>query len=181
MSETADLPSQLPVFPPGTPPPPTLPTSTVSTPPIFRSHFPEFGDVTTYPDTQVQFNLDLSSACLPAERWGSMLQAGVELMTAHMLALSRYAVVGGGSGGAPGMAKGLMTSKGVSKVNVGYDVNVTAVEGGGPWNYTIYGQRFYWMMRIVGIGGYETLSISTGAYAGELFTWATGVMYRWGA
>jgi hypothetical protein len=157
---------------------PVIPTSTVSDPPTFRSHFPEFADAETYPDTQVQFDLDIASASLSACRWGNMLQAGVELMTAHMLALSRYAQVGAAGGGVPGMASGLVTSKSVSKVSVSRDVNVTAIEGGGPWNYTIYGQRFWWMARLVGIGGYETLAIAPPVQA---FAWSTamGMMTAW--
>jgi hypothetical protein len=161
---------------------PVVPTSTITDPPTFRSHFPEFADTTVYPDTQVQFYIDLNSAVLPAYRWGSMLQAGVELMTAHELALSQRALQAGASGGIPGGAGGLMTNKSVSKVSVGYDVNITGIEGGGPWNYTIYGQRFYWLMRMVGIGGYEVLSDSAGDnLSGVVLTWLTGVMYRWGS
>ena len=160
--------------------PPVIPTSTVSDPPTFRSHFPEFADTTVYPDAQVQFGLDISSVCLSPYRWGSLLQVGVELMTAHQLALSQRAMQGGAAGGAPGAAGGLVSNKSVSKVSVGYDVNVTAMEGGGPWNYTTYGQRFYWMMRIVGIGGYEVLGDWAGFnLSGVVMGWSTGVMYRW--
>ena len=161
---------------------PVVPTSTISDPPTFRLHFPEFGDDTVYQDPTVQFYLDINSAILPAYRWGSMLQLGVELMTAHMLALSARAMQSGSAGGTPGAAGGLVTSKSVSKVSVGYDVNSTAVEGAGPWNYTTYGQRFYWLMRMVGIGGYEVLSDFAGVnLSGVALGWATGVMYRWGS
>lgn len=161
---------------------PVVPTSTVSDPPTFRLHFPEFSNVTTYPDATVQFYLDINSVILPAYRWGSMLQVGVELMTAHELALGQYSALGGASGGVPGMARGLMTNKSVSKVSVGYDVNITGIEGAGPWNYTIYGQRFYWLMRIVGIGGYEVLGDSAvDMLSGLAMTWLRGVMLRWGS
>ena len=177
MSEALAAPVPVPL-PQGTPTPPVIPTSTISDPPTFRSHFPEFGDVEAYPNAQVQFYLDISSASLSPYRWGSLIVAGVELMTAHMLAMSAYATQGG-SGGVPGIAKGLMTSKSVSKVSVGYDVSSTSVEGGGPWNYTTYGQRFYWMMRMVGIGGYEVLSDGACGSSGMVMGWATGVMNRW--
>ncbi len=170
-------------MPQGTPPVPSgIPTSTVTDPPTFRLHFPEFADTTTYPDAQVQFYIDIASVCLNPYRWGSLLQPGVELMTAHMLALSMYAFLGGQAGGVPGLAKGLMTNKSVSRVSVGYDVNVTAMEGAGPWNYTIYGQRFYWLMRMVGIGGYEVLSDwAYSELSGVVLTWSHGVMMRWGS
>ena len=170
-------------LPAGTPPIPSgIPPSTVSDPPTFRSHFPEFADTERWPDTQVQFYLDISSASLSPYRWGTMLQAGVELMTAHMLALSSYAMGGGAAGGTPGIASGLANTKSVSKVSVGYDFSTTAVEGGGPWNYTIYGQRFWWLMRIVGIGGYEVLGDhAVETLAGTVLTWSRGVMMRWGS
>lgn len=180
MSETLDAPVPLPR---GTPTPPVIPTSTVSDPPTFRSHFPEFGDTTAYPDTQVQFYLDISSASLDPNQWGTLLQPGVELMTAHMLALSAYAMRGSGApGSVPGAAGGLVSSKSVSKVSVSYDVSVTAMEGAGPWNYTIYGQRFFWLMRMVGIGGYEVLGdYAPDTVSGTVLTWARGVMWRWGS
>jgi hypothetical protein len=169
------------VLPAGTPAPPVIPTSTISDPPTFRSHFPEFGDTTKYPDSQVQFYLDMSSAALDPLVWVTLIQPGVELMTAHMLALSAYAMQGSGNG-VPGLAKGLMTNKSVSKVSVGYDVNVTAMEGAGPWNYTMYGQRFYWLMRMVGIGGYEVLGDNVpDTLSGLVLTWSRGVMMRWGS
>lgn len=161
---------------------PVIPTSTISDPPTFRLHFPEFGDDTVYPDPQIQFGLDISTVCLSPYRWGSLLQAGVELMTAHQLALSQRALQSGAAGGTPGAAGGLVTSKSVSKVSVGYDVSSTAMEGAGPWNYTTYGQRFYWLMRMVGIGGYEVLSDWASVnLSGVALGWATGVMYRWGS
>ena len=173
-------------LPSGTPIPPVtnMPTSTVSDPPTFRLHFPEFGDISLYPDGQVQFYLDTSSIALDPVIWGQLMQAGVELFTAHMLALSRFAMQGGVAGGVPGLARGLMTSKSVSKVSVGYDVSVTAMEGAGPWNYTIYGQRFYWLMLMVGraIAGYEVLGESAPeTLSGLVLTWSQGVMMRWGS
>jgi Protein of unknown function (DUF4054) len=181
VSEALSGPIPLPL---GTPAPPAIPTSTISDPPTFRSHFPEFADTTVYPDSQVQFYLDMASVCLDPCVWGSLIQPGVELMTAHMLALSQYAMQGGQAGGVPGLAKGLMTNKSVSKVSVGYDVNVTAMEGAGPWNYTIYGQRFYWLMGMVGRGngGYEVLGSSASSIlSGIALTWSRGVMMRWGS
>ena len=172
-----------PLLPEGTPPiPVALTTSTITDPATFRSHFPEFSDTTIYPDPQVQFFIDIASASLSPCRWGSALQMGVELFTAHMLAMSRASYVRsqGGAAGVPGAASGLMNSKSVSKVSVGYDVNVTAIEGGGPWNYTSYGQRFLWWLRLFGMGGYETLA-EAGPWISPMWTWSQGVMYRWGS
>jgi hypothetical protein len=165
-------------------PPWALQPSTISDPATFRAHFPEFADTGIYSDAQVQANLDLGAA-LCGPRWGTMRQHGSELVCAHMLSLSRYAQLraGGGSGaaaGAPGINTGLLTSKSVSKVSVGYDMSSVVMEGGGPWNYTAYGSQYLWLLSLVGIGGYETLGVANAPYAaGTVLTWARGVMIGW--
>ena len=171
------------VLPPGTPPAPMgIPTSTVTTPAIFRSHFPEFGDETIYPDPQVQFNIDAATLMCDPRVWCQLQQMGVELLTAHMLTLSRYAMAGGSGGaGVPGMSTGVVTSKSVSKVSVGRDQGLTGMEGWGPFNYTIYGQRYAWYAQLAGTGGFEVLALSTPGLAGTVWTWAQGVMMAWGS
>lgn len=173
-----------------TPPPPPIipsgiPTSTVTNPPTFRLHFPEFADVTVYPDPQVQFHIDTSTVMCNPAIWCQMQQLGVELMTAHFLAMSQYMGQGGagGAGGmVPGMQTGMKSSKSVSKVSVGYDNSLTGMEGWGPWNYTIYGQRWAWYAQLVGTGGYETLAVGMeDSMAGLVWTWARGVMLTWGS
>jgi hypothetical protein len=165
-------------------PPWELPTSAITDPPTFRAAFPEFGDAGIYPDTQVQAYLDLGSV-LAGPRWGSLRQTGAHLICAHMLSLSRYAQLraGGGSGaaaGAPGINAGLLTSKSVSKVSVGYDVSSVMMEGGGPWNYTAYGGQYLWLLNLLGTGGYETLAVANFPYAaGTVLTWARGVQIGW--
>lgn len=164
---------------------PALPTSTVTDVPTFRSHFPAFANTAIYPDAMAQMFIDTGSAMFNAQRWGYYLSMAVELFTAHMLALCQYAAMratsgaGGGMAMPPGIASGLLSSKSVSKVSVGYDVGVTAMEGAGPWNYTIYGQQLIWWANLIGTGGYETLAMSGGGLAGTIVGWATGVMSQW--
>ena len=183
MSDTVQLvPGPPPRIP--APMPHALPTSTITDPPTFRSHFPEFGDDTVYPDARVQLFIDTGSVMLNPYRWGSYMTLGVELFTGHMLALGQYAALraaGGGAGAVPGISSGLMTNKSVSKVSVGYDVSVTAMEGAGPWNYTIYGQQLYWWMQVVGTGGVEMLALTySGAVCdGAMLGWAVGAMGVW--
>jgi hypothetical protein len=165
-------------------PPPigsSIPTSTVTDPATFRAHFPPFASTVTYPDQTVQFFIDTSSIMCDPRVWCQLQQMGVELMTAHFLAMQQYSMQGGSAGGVPGMATGLVTSKSVSKVSVGRDQGSTAMEGWGPWNYTIYGQQYAWYAQLAGTGGYETLALSNDAMAGVVWTWARGVMQTWGS
>ena len=158
-----------------------IPTSTVSDPPTFRSHFTAFADTTIYPDVTVQFFIDMASVMCSPLVWGQMQQMGVELMTAHFLTMQRY-TMSGGAGGVPGMASGIVTSKSVSKVSVGYDASLTGMEGWGPWNYTLYGQQYAWYAQLMGTGGYETLAVGvSNTMAGIVWTFARGVMNTWGS
>jgi hypothetical protein len=161
------------------------PANPYITPDQFRLDMPVFEDPTIYPDPTVQYFLDVSGVMINEKRWGQMTVMGMELVTAHFLTLQRYAFLKaggnvGGAGGVPALAGGLMSSKSVSKVSVSYDQSSTSVEGGGPWNYTVFGQQFLWWASLAGTGGYETLTVSSDGMVGIVHTWARGVMIGWG-
>jgi len=177
MSTTLEAPA-----PPPTPGPLTIPsmipTSTLSDPPTFRSHFTEFADTTLYPDSAVQMFLDLGAAMV-TPRWCQFQQFGSELICAHFLAMQQLNAQGGTLAGVPGLNQGIINSKSVSKVSVGRDVSATMIEGGGIWNYTTYGTQWLWFVQMVGTGGYETLGYAGGDIAGVALTWARGVLIGW--
>jgi hypothetical protein len=159
-----------------------VPTSTVTTVGQFRTNHPGFANTATYPDVVVQMFLDVGSILVRPERWHSLTAFGVELFTAHMLALQQMAIQGTQGGGIPGQARGLMTSKSVSKVSVGSDYSMIGFEGWGTFNLTLYGQQFAFYAELFGTGGYETLAIGFEAnLAGVVWTWTNGVMMRWGS
>lgn len=160
-----------------------IPTSTVTDPETFRLHFPPFADTATYPDVTVQFWIDAASIMCSAQYWCQLQQIGVELLTAHFLAMQQYTMMGApaGGGGVPGIGVGLRTSKSVSKVSVGYDQGLTGMEGWGPFNYTVFGQQWAWYAQLVGTGGYETLAVGMESMTGLVWTWARGVMMNWGS
>jgi len=161
-----------------------VPVCDCSDPSIFRSHFPEFGDSVTYPDSQVQFFLNLGGAMCRPGRWCDLRQFGTELVCAHFLALHQLATHGGAGGGAgvPGTGMGVVQSKSVSKVSVSYDQGITSVEGAGPWNYTAYGRQYAWWWQVIGAPGFETLALGMdGMTEGIVHTWARGVMLAWGS
>lgn len=118
----------------------------------FRAAFPEFGNSTTYPDATVNYWIALAGRLLNADRWGDLLDDGVMLFAAHNLVLSAHAVSAASNGGVAG-ASGLVASKQVDKVAVSYDTGSVALEGGGEFNATSYGRRYFQLARLVGIGG----------------------------
>jgi hypothetical protein len=163
----------LPILPSG------ILASTVSNPPTFRSHFTPFASAAQYPDPAVQMFLDVGASMCSPQLWCQYQQLGSELVCAHFLAMQQFSAQGGQGGGVPGLNRGLVNSKSVSKVSVGYDVGETSIEGGGPWNYTLYGTQFLWWAQLVGTGGYETLSLATPGIDGIVMTWARGVLIGW--
>jgi hypothetical protein len=160
------------------------PTNPYITPSQFRVDFPSFADTTQFPDAQVQRFLDLSGVMIDTSLWGSFSTMGMELITAHFLTMQGYFLaINAGMPFPAGMAMGIPTSKSVSKVSVGKDIASFMVDGGGPWNYTIYGQQFMWWAMLVGTGGYEVLMDTYTPYGGEgtVATWARGVFETWGS
>ncbi|WP_416337897.1 DUF4054 domain-containing protein, partial [Halovibrio sp. HP20-59] len=55
----------------------TTPTPAVVTNAQFRGDFPEFADATAYPDTQVNFYLNLAQTRLDQTRWLDLWSYGV--------------------------------------------------------------------------------------------------------
>ena len=97
----------------------------------FRQDFPEFADVTQYPNSAVDLWLSLGIKTLPADRWCDYLDVGLELFTAHNLALAAGNQLAAAVGGAPGQVKGPLTSKSVDKVSAGYDTGAITLQDGG--------------------------------------------------
>jgi len=123
------------------------------TPTEFRADFPEFSNTTTYPDGVIQFWLNVAYKQLNSNRWGDLLDVAAELYTAHNIVLEAKAIREAGvAGGLVTGSPGMVTSKGVDKVSVGYDVNTATEEGAGFWNSTVYGTRFYRLMMLHGAG-----------------------------
>lgn len=123
------------------------------TPAEFRADFTEFTDPTAYPDALVQFWLNVAYQMLPVARWGTMLDVGAELYTAHNLVLERQAQKTASAGGTPGAASGAVASKTVGPVSTAYDTKAGQTEGAGDWNLTTYGQRFARLSALFGAGG----------------------------
>lgn len=118
----------------------------------FRIDYPEFADVTKYPDSQVTYYLTLAYQMLNSSRWMSQLDLGAELFVAHNVQLEARAQIEANNGGIPGTTTGPIASKSVDKVSVSFDVGSGIEPDAGHWNLTIYGTRFIKLARMKGAG-----------------------------
>jgi hypothetical protein len=121
----------------------------------FRTDFPEFSDTTKYPDSTVDFWLTVAVSLVNPCRWGDLTNVGIELVTAHHLAMSARDVQAAEAGGIPGQVTGPTTAKAVDKVSVGYDSGAVSLTDAGFWNLTTYGIRFLGLARLMGAGGMQ--------------------------
>lgn len=118
----------------------------------FRAQFPEFGSSADFTNDQVQFWLTNAYRFINADRWGSSTDMGASLFAAHNLVLEARAQKEAAAGGIPGAATGMVSSKSVGGVSLGYDTSSVAEENGGHWNLTVYGQRYLRFAKMFGIG-----------------------------
>lgn len=113
----------------------------------FRNDFTEFSNDASCPDAEVEFWLDAAYQDLNAERFGSQIDLAAELFVAHMLVLGRRSTIEASFGRVPGLAVGVVNSRSVDKASVGYDSSMVSEKGAGFWNTTMYGLRFWWLLR----------------------------------
>ena len=118
----------------------------------FRKAFPVFENRKQYPDAQVNFWLMVAYARLRAARWGSLMDAGIQLFVAHNIVLDKRAADAAKRGGDPGIKVGALSGSSVGDVAVSYDVSASTIAGAGHWNQTTYGTRYLELERIVGAG-----------------------------
>jgi hypothetical protein len=111
--------------------------------------FPEFGNATAYPDSQIEFWLTQASYALSAARFGRQIDLATILYVAHNIALSvgpkRAEAIS--PGGAASVSIAPASSKAVDGVSKSYDNSLVAIPNAGPWNATSYGQRFYQLLK----------------------------------
>ena len=145
------------------------------TPQQLRVDFPEFGSSVTYPNSALTFWLGIAYQMLNADRWGKQLDLGAELFCAHQLTLEARAQLEASNGGIPGQTVGVVNSKSVDKVSIGYDTSAGIEPDAGHWNLSIYGTRFIRLNKMMGAGplfvGVGAIPVGSGmAWPGPLTT-----------
>jgi hypothetical protein len=151
-------------------PPVVLPPYTAT---LFRADFPEFASTTDYPDGQINMWLVVAQTSLSPARWGNMLTVGIALFIAHNIVQSKQAQDTVAAGGTPGDAVGPITSETPGAVAISYDSAAITLKDGGNYNATSYGQRFLYLARLRGAGGFQsgtpgTLRSGAGAWYGPV-------------
>lgn len=120
----------------------------------FRRDFPQFDDHVKYPDTQIQFYLNLADVLLSECVTGkSLFPYFVELFVAHYVTLAAADKRSAKIGGTGGSTNGVQSSKSVDKVSVSYDTRMTLNPDAGFWNNTRFGAEFYQLITMFGAGG----------------------------
>lgn len=121
----------------------------------FRRDFPQFSDVTKYPDPTIQFRLNLADLLIDGSDKGDLFPYIVELFVAHYLALNSADQRAAQVGGAGGSNSGILTSKSVDKVSMSYDTSATLDPDAKFWNNTRYGSEFWQYISLFGFGGIQ--------------------------
>jgi hypothetical protein len=138
---------------------------------IFRGDLPEFANTNDYPDGMVTYWLNAANLMLRADRWGEALNLGLEQFIAHHIVMEKLGLDTAAVGGYPGLNKGVVSGESPGGVNLSYDTNSVIEVGAGHWNYTIYGTRFVYMMRMFGVGPIQVGAGMDGSCDGGL-PWA---------
>jgi hypothetical protein len=136
----------------------------------FVTDYPEFSDPTKYPTSAINYWLNLSVLLFNAPRWFDLLDVGTELFIAHNLALEVRAQADAANGAPPGMITGVINSKSVDKVSIGYDTAGGIEAGAGHWNLTIYGTRLIKLTKMVGAGPIQIGIGCTPSYSGSAWS-----------
>jgi hypothetical protein len=120
----------------------------------FRRDLPQFTDPVKYPEAQIQFRLNLADVLLSENITGKeVFPYLAELFVAHYMALQAADNRSAAIGGAGGANSGVVTSKSVDKVSMGYDSSATLNPDAGFWNNSRYGSEFYQLILMFGAGG----------------------------
>lgn len=134
------------------------------TPASFVIDFPEFGNQSQYPVSVINYYIALARLLLNPVRWGSdgsqtaenppttLYDMATELFVAHHITLEYNAQRSAAAGAPPGQASGPVTSKAAGPISVSYATGDVTEPGAGHWNYTVYGQRFYSLLNMAGMG-----------------------------
>jgi hypothetical protein len=119
---------------------------------VFRKQFPEFSDTVKYPSPMIEMWSAFAIAQVRASAWGTQVNLGISLYTAHELVLAAQNVDASRVGGSPGQQGGIAQTKTIGSVTVGYDAQSSNEKDASYWNLTTYGKQFIRLCRIFGAG-----------------------------
>ena len=112
------------------------------TPTTFKARFPEFDSIA---ESRIQIFIDDSLLVLNETTWGNVYSLAVCYLTAHYLALGE-ASSNGNSG-----TTGPIASQAVDGTSISFNSFSPTSEFSSFYNSTQYGQRFYTLIRSLGV------------------------------
>ena len=119
---------------------------------VFRATFPEFNDLSVYPDEALTAWGDFATTQVNCNRWKGSTNMGIMLYAAHEMVLIGQGLKAAAAGGVPGAVSGPTSAKTVGSVSVTYDTQAAVEKDAGYWNLTTYGKQFYRLSRMFGTG-----------------------------
>lgn len=119
----------------------------------FRLQFPAYADATLFPDATLQMYWDNATCYIDdngSYGWlqGTCRQLALNLMTAHLVALSVIV--------AAGQVPGLMQTATIDKVSVGLTPPPLKNQWGWWLSLTPYGQQLWALLQVNSVGGFYT-------------------------
>lgn len=120
----------------------------------FRSNFQEFADHDTYPESLVNFYVELAYKLLREDVWGDTRDYAISLWVAHNLTVAGAKLEDGADSG----MSGPMTSQHVGEV--GFTSNPQyflsgALKDAGFYARTTYGAQYWQLASMFGAGGLQ--------------------------
>jgi hypothetical protein len=106
-----------------------------------------------------------------------------QMWVAHQVVLEKQALAAAATGGDPGTKIGIISNKSVNGASMGFDVGTIAggkmQENAGYYNQTVYGMRFYRLMKLRGAGPIQIgigiappfLIFNSGGFLGSSNAW----------
>ena len=113
---------------------------------VIKAHSPESA---AEPAEPVQLFIVRAAPHCDVERWGDLYPDGVAYHVAHELALANAQTAQGGS--VQAMTNDTLTKK-VGDVQVTKDAGLLATQADNPFYRTLYGQKYLYLRRQVGMG-----------------------------
>lgn len=118
----------------------------------FRTDFPEFADTGRFTDSSITFWSGVGERLISLDRFGDLYSQALNLFVAHNITLAAGNVSAAATGGLPGSAGGIVSSKAVGSVNISYDTASAMLPSAGHWNQTVYGRQYIQLARLVCAG-----------------------------
>ena len=121
------------------------------TPADIKTRFPEFDSVN---DSRIQIFIDDAELELDEGRWGDLYDKGLSYLTAHLLYMGEQSAGGSGAGLGP------LSTKSIGDVSVSFGSYLAADNDANSFNSTSYGQEYYRLMIMVGMGAVAVTQVS---------------------